>query len=143
VFPCASAFRHSRHARRYAASLRPSIRQAAAEAKLKAAAEAQERRDAEGRRKGGRNAAPPSTEPYAKAQKNFIDPESRIMKGWSTSCWWRAPCCTPRPNGTGVLFHSAGPGARHLGVTRNPWNLRITWANWPHPIRAPPDQPND
>jgi hypothetical protein len=28
---------------------------------------AQERRDAEGRRKGGRNAAPPSTEPDAKA----------------------------------------------------------------------------
>jgi transposase len=53
---------------------------AAAEAKLKAAAEAQERRDAEGRRKGGRNAAPPSTEPDAKAQKNFTDPESRIMK---------------------------------------------------------------
>jgi hypothetical protein len=50
----------------------------------------------------------------------------------STSCWRRAPCCTPRPNGTGVLFHSAGPGARPLGVTRNPWNLRITWANWPH-----------
>jgi transposase len=48
---------------------------AAAEAKLKAAAKAQERR-----RKGGRKAAPPSTEPDAKAQKNFTDPESRIMK---------------------------------------------------------------
>jgi hypothetical protein len=44
----------------------------------------------------------------------------------------RAPCCTPRPNGTGVLFHSAGPGAGPLGVTRNHWNLRITWANWLH-----------
>jgi len=53
---------------------------AAAEAKLKAAAEAQERREAEGRRKGGRKAAPPTTEPDAKAQKNFTDPESRIMK---------------------------------------------------------------
>src|SRR5712692_1152635 len=53
---------------------------AAAEAKLKAAAEAQEQREAEGRRKGGRKAAPPSTEPDAKAQKNFTDPESRIMK---------------------------------------------------------------
>src|SRR5450432_1848989 len=53
---------------------------AAAEAKLKAAAKAQERREAEGRRKGGRKAAPPSTEPDAKAQKNFTDPESRIMK---------------------------------------------------------------
>src|ERR1700751_428881 len=53
---------------------------AAAEAKLKAVVEAQERRGAEGRRKGGRKAAPPSTEPDAKAQKNFTDPESRIMK---------------------------------------------------------------
>ena len=53
---------------------------AAAEAKVKAAAEAQEKREAEGRRKGGRKAAPPSTEPDAKAQKNFTDPESRIMK---------------------------------------------------------------
>jgi transposase len=53
---------------------------AVAEAKLKAAAEAQERREAEGRRKGGRKAAPPTTEPDAKAQKNFTDPESRIMK---------------------------------------------------------------
>ena len=51
---------------------------AAAEAKLKAEAEAQERRDA--RRKGGRKATPPSTEPDAKAQRNFTDPESRIMK---------------------------------------------------------------
>jgi transposase len=53
---------------------------AAAEAKLKAAAEAQEKRESKGRRKGGRKAAPPSTEPDAKAQKNFTDPESRIMK---------------------------------------------------------------
>ena len=53
---------------------------AAAEAKLKAAAAAQEQREAEGRRKGGRKAAPPATEPDAKAQKNFTDPESRIMK---------------------------------------------------------------
>src|SRR4051812_732863 len=53
---------------------------AAAEAKLKAAAQAAEKREAEGRRKGGRKAAPPSTEPGAKMQKNFTDPESRIMK---------------------------------------------------------------
>jgi transposase len=53
---------------------------AAAEAKLKAEAEAAEKRAAEGRRKPGRQAAPPSTEPDAKAQKNFTDPESRIMK---------------------------------------------------------------
>jgi len=53
---------------------------AAAEAKLQAAAEAEAKREAEGRRKGGRKAAPPSTEPEPKAQKNFTDPESRIMK---------------------------------------------------------------
>src|SRR5260370_36744424 len=53
---------------------------AAAEAKLKAEAVAAEKRAAEGRRKPGRQAAPPSTEPDAKAQKNFTDPESRIMK---------------------------------------------------------------
>jgi hypothetical protein len=53
---------------------------AAAEAKLKAQAEAAEKREAEGRRKGGRQAAPPSTAPDAKAQKNFTDPQSRIMK---------------------------------------------------------------
>src|SRR5246127_2856866 len=53
---------------------------AAAEAKLKAEAEAQEKREAEGCRKRGPKAAPPSTEPDAKAQKNFTDPDSRIMK---------------------------------------------------------------
>jgi transposase len=53
---------------------------AAAEAKLKAQAAAQAQREAEGRRTGGRKAAQPATEPDAKAQKNFTDPESRIMK---------------------------------------------------------------
>jgi transposase len=53
---------------------------AAAEAKAKAAAEAEEKRQAEGRRKPGKPAAPPSPEPDPKAQKNFTDPESRIMK---------------------------------------------------------------
>jgi transposase len=53
---------------------------AAAEAKLKAAAEAQAQRDAEGRKKPGRPAAAPSNTPDPKAQKNFTDPESRIMK---------------------------------------------------------------
>jgi transposase len=53
---------------------------AAAEAKLQAAAEAQQQREAEGRKKPGRQAAPPSTMPDPKAQKNFTDPESRIMK---------------------------------------------------------------
>jgi transposase len=53
---------------------------AAAEAKLKAEAEAAEKRAAEGRRKPGPPSAPPSSEPDAKAQKNFTDPQSRIMK---------------------------------------------------------------
>ena len=53
---------------------------AACEAKAKAAAEAEEKRQAEGRKKPGPPAAPPSPEPDPKAQKNFTDPESRIMK---------------------------------------------------------------
>src|SRR6266566_1994879 len=64
---------------------RPNLRRrrrllAAAEAKLKAEDEAEAKREAEGRRKGGRQAAPPSSVPDAKAQKNFTDPQSRIMK---------------------------------------------------------------
>ena len=53
---------------------------AAAEAKAKEEAAAEEKRQAEGRKKPGRKAAPPSGEPDPKAQKNFTDPESRIMK---------------------------------------------------------------
>lgn len=53
---------------------------AACEAKAKAAAEAEEKRQAEGRKKPGRPAAPPSPEPDPKAQRNFTDPQSRIMK---------------------------------------------------------------
>src|SRR6202030_4364550 len=52
----------------------------AAEAKLRAEAKAEEKREAEGRKNPGRKAAPPSAEPDAKAQKNFTDPDSRIMK---------------------------------------------------------------
>src|SRR5271165_3336092 len=52
---------------------------AAAEVKAKAEAEAEEKRKAEGR-KPGNAAAPPSPEPDPKAQRNFTDPESRIMK---------------------------------------------------------------
>src|SRR6266568_3513656 len=37
-------------------------------------------RQAEGRKKPGKPAAPPSDEPNPKAQRNFTDPESRIMK---------------------------------------------------------------
>ena len=53
---------------------------AAAEEKAKVEAEAEAKRKAEGRKKPGKPAAPPSSEPDAKAQKNFTDPESRIMK---------------------------------------------------------------
>jgi transposase len=53
---------------------------AAAAAEAKAQAEAEALRQAEGRKKSGKPAAPPSEEPDPKAQKNFTDPESRIMK---------------------------------------------------------------
>ncbi|MER8824824.1 hypothetical protein NKH70_35020 [Mesorhizobium sp. M0991] len=66
------------------------IRQAKAEleAEAKAAAEeemrrrdkAEEQRKAEGRKKNGKTPAPPKTEPVGKAQRNFTDPESRILK---------------------------------------------------------------
>jgi len=53
---------------------------AAAEAERQARADAEKKREAEGRKKPGRPAAPPSEAPDPKAQKNFTDPESRIMK---------------------------------------------------------------
>ncbi len=66
------------------------IRQARAalEAQAKAAAaeetqrraEAEQKRKAAGRKKSGKTAAPPREEPDGKAQRNFTDPESRILK---------------------------------------------------------------
>jgi len=66
------------------------IREAKAdlEAEAKAAAEEEERRRAatekkriaQGRKKNGRPPAPPKREPDGKAQRNFTDPESRILK---------------------------------------------------------------
>jgi transposase len=53
---------------------------AAAEAERQARSEADQKRKAEGRKKPGRPAAPPCDDPDPKAQKNFTDPESRIMK---------------------------------------------------------------
>ena len=53
---------------------------AAAEDERRIEAEKQAQRDAEGRKKPGKPAAPPSDEPDPKAQRNFTDPESRIMK---------------------------------------------------------------
>ena len=53
---------------------------AAAEEEERRRAEAEEQRLAEGRKKSGRTPAPPPTEPDGKAQRNFTDPESRILK---------------------------------------------------------------
>ncbi|HEY5206527.1 MAG TPA: IS1182 family transposase [Roseiarcus sp.] len=54
--------------------------EAKALAEAKAREKAEERGRAEGRKKPGKPAAPPSEEPDPKAQKNFTDAESRIMK---------------------------------------------------------------
>ncbi len=50
-----------------------------AEAKAKQEAATEERRQAEGRKKSGRKAKPLSGAPDPKAQRNFTDPESRVM----------------------------------------------------------------
>jgi len=53
---------------------------AAAEEEERRRAEAEEKRLAQGRQKNGRTPAPPKREPDGKAQRNFTDPESRILK---------------------------------------------------------------
>jgi len=53
---------------------------ATAEEETRQRTEAEERRIAEGRKKNGRTPAPPRTEPDGKAQRNFTDPDSRILK---------------------------------------------------------------
>lgn len=53
---------------------------AEAEARARQEAEAEEQRQAQGRKKPGKKAKPASGEPAAEAQRNFTDPESRIMK---------------------------------------------------------------
>lgn len=53
---------------------------AAAEEEERRRAEAEEKRLAQGRKKNGRTPAPPKREPDGKAQRNFTDPESRILK---------------------------------------------------------------
>jgi Transposase DDE domain len=52
---------------------------AAAETKVKAGQEAEEKRKREGRRKSGKKAKARLGEPEAKAQRNFTDPESRLL----------------------------------------------------------------
>jgi transposase len=53
---------------------------AAAEEEMRRRAEAEEKRIAEGRKKNGKTPAPPNQEPDGKTQRNFTDPESRILK---------------------------------------------------------------
>ena len=53
---------------------------AAADEERRIAAGKQKQREAEGRKKTGKPATPPSGEPAPKAQRNFTDPESRILK---------------------------------------------------------------
>ena len=53
---------------------------AAAEEEARRRAEAEAKRKAEGRKRSGKKPRPPSQEPDAKAQRNFTDPESRILK---------------------------------------------------------------
>src|SRR6267154_6591888 len=52
----------------------------AAEEERRIEAEKEQQRQAEGRKKPGKPAAPPSDQPGPKSQRNFTDPESRIMK---------------------------------------------------------------
>ena len=53
---------------------------AAAEAEMHRRGQAEVQRKAEGRQKSGRAPAPPKQEPDGKTQRNFTDPESRILK---------------------------------------------------------------
>ena len=53
---------------------------AAAEEEMRRRDEAEEKRMAEGRKKNGKTPAPPKQEPDGKTQRNFTDPESRILK---------------------------------------------------------------
>ncbi len=52
----------------------------AAEEERRIDAKKEQQRQAEGRKKPGKPAAPPSDQPDPKSQRNFTDPESRIMK---------------------------------------------------------------
>ena len=52
---------------------------AAAEAKARAEREAEQKRRAAGRKRSGKKPKPPSGEPAAKAQRNFTDPDSRVL----------------------------------------------------------------
>ena len=53
---------------------------AAAEEEMRRREQAEAQRKAHGRKKSGKTPAPPKQEPDGKAQRNFTDPESRILK---------------------------------------------------------------
>ena len=53
---------------------------AAAEEEMRRRAAAEKERLAQGRKKNGRTPAPPRAEPDGKTQRNFTDPQSRILK---------------------------------------------------------------
>src|SRR5579883_868724 len=61
------------------AELEAEARAAAAD-ELRRREEAEAQRKKEGRKKSGKTPAPPKQEPDGKAQRNFTDPESRILK---------------------------------------------------------------
>src|SRR5262249_59588816 len=52
---------------------------AAAEEETRRREEAEHKRIAEGRKKNGRTPAPPKAEPEDKTQRNFTDPDSRVL----------------------------------------------------------------
>jgi transposase len=63
---------------------------AAAQEETRRRAEAEEKRKTQGRKRNGPPPAPPSAEPDGKAQRNFTDPESRVLltkdgyiQGWN------------------------------------------------------------
>jgi len=53
---------------------------AAADEEMRRRAEPEKQRLAEGRKENGKTPAPPKKEPECKSQRNFTDPESRILK---------------------------------------------------------------
>ncbi len=73
--------------------------------------------EAEGRKKPGRPAAPPSEQPDPKAQKNFTDPESpglhsraMVIRGKNSLKPWSAPVPGPEPSQRCYLMATRGCG---------------------------------
>jgi len=66
---------------------------AAAEARRKELAEKEVKRQAAGKPRVGKKPAPPSDAPSEKAQRNFTDPDSRIMKDGATKSFEQSYNC--------------------------------------------------